>query len=108
MNSGAFNCKSIVESAIGTPCASINATLFLGYHEWKIILSKYKNNLLLYQRQIDNILIIWVPTSDNDKEWDKCVTDLNHCSFLNWETENPGTKHTSWTSTSESTHPQEK
>ena len=77
---------------MGTPCACIYATLFFDYHERKTILPKYKNNILLYQRQIDDILIIWVPSSENDKEWGDFVSDLNNCSFLNWETETPATK----------------
>ena len=79
-------------TAMGTPCACIYATLFFGYHERKLLLTKYKENLILYKRQIDDIFIIWRPTSPDNHEWTNFVNDLNSCSSLNWETEELGTK----------------
>ena len=77
-------------TAMGTPCACIYATLFFGYYERTILLPKYKDNLLLYKRQIDDIFIIWVPTSPNNVEWTSFKQDLNTCSSLSWETEELG------------------
>ena len=74
-------------TAMGTPCACIYATLFFGLHERQLLLTKYKENLLLYKRQIDDIFIVWVPTSPNNIEWTHFVQDLNCCSSLSWETE---------------------
>ena len=52
-------------TAMGTPCACIYAILFFAYFERTLLLQKYKNNLLLYKRQIDDILGIWIDTPDN-------------------------------------------
>ena len=77
---------------MGTPCACIYATLFFGYHERTLLLQKYKKNLLLFKRQIDDIFIIWVPSSPNNIEWENFTKDLNTCSSLDWETENLSNK----------------
>ena len=77
-------------TTMGTPCACIYATLFFGYYERTILLPKYKDNLLLYKRQIDDIFIIWVPTTPNNVEWTSFKQDLNTCSSLSWETEELG------------------
>ena len=74
-------------TAMGTPCACIYATLFFGYHERNLLLPKYKNNIILYKQQIDDILLVWKPTSLNNEEWKSFKHDLNTCSSLNWETE---------------------
>ena len=79
-------------TAMGTPCACIYATLFFGFHERQLLFQKYKENLILYKRQIDDIFIIWRPTSPNNEEWIAFKNDLNNCSSLNWETEELGTK----------------
>ena len=77
---------------MGTPCACIYATLFFGYHERTLLLQKYQTNLLLFKQQIDDIFIIWVPSSPDDIEWDHFTQDLNICSSLDWETEKPSNK----------------
>ena len=77
---------------MGTPCAYIYATLFFGYHERTLLLQKFQKNLLLFKRQIDDIFIIWVPSSPDDIEWDHFTQDLNICSSLDWETEKPSNK----------------
>ena len=84
--------KQIDGTAMGTPCACIYSTLYFGYYERKILQPKYKDNLLFYKRQIDDILIIWKPTSTNNIEWPAFVSDLNNCSSLKWETEKLGLK----------------
>ena len=84
--------KQINGTAMGTPCACIYATLFFGYHERTLLLQKYKENLLLFKRQIDDIFIIWVPSSPNNIEWENFTKDLNTCSSLDWETENLSNK----------------
>ena len=74
-------------TAMGTPCACIYATLYFGFYERTLLLPKYKNNILLYKRQIDDILMIWIPNSPNNTEWNEFKRDLNSCSSLSWETE---------------------
>ena len=41
--------REIVGTAMGTPCACIYATVFFAYFERKVLLPKYKNNLILYR-----------------------------------------------------------
>ena len=79
-------------TAMGTSCACIYSSLYFGYYERKLLLPKYKNNILFYKRMIDNILIVWIPTSPNNREWNKFQHDLNTCSSLSWETEKLTTK----------------
>ena len=74
-------------TAMGTSCACIYSTLFFGYFERTILLPKYKNNILFFKRMIDDILIIWVPTSPSNSEWQSFISDLNSCCSLSWETE---------------------
>ena len=44
-----------IGTAMGTPCACIYVILFFAYFERTFIQRKYKNNLLFYIRQIDDI-----------------------------------------------------
>ena len=46
------------DTAMGTPCACIYATLFFGFHKRNLLLQKYKNNIILFKRQIDDIFLI--------------------------------------------------
>ena len=78
--------KQIDGTAMGTPCACIYSMLYFGYFERTLILPKYKDNILLYKRQIDDIFIVWTPTPNNNT-WDNFVHDINTCSSLSWETE---------------------
>ena len=48
----------LIGTAMGTPVACIYATLFFAYYERTILLRKYKKNLLLYVRQIDDIFSV--------------------------------------------------
>ena len=77
-----------IGTAMGTPCACIYATLFFSFYERTVILPKYKKHLLLYQRQIDNILGIWNPSMTTGLTFEDFVHDLNAVSKLNWETDN--------------------
>jgi hypothetical protein len=58
-----------IGTAMGTPCACIYATIFFAWFERKFILTKYKDNLLLYKQQIDNIFAIWIDTPDKPNQW---------------------------------------
>jgi hypothetical protein len=51
--------KQNVGTAMGTPCACIYATIFFAWFERERTMTKYKRNLILYCRQIDNIFGIW-------------------------------------------------
>ena len=79
-------------TVMGTACACIYATLYFGYFKRQLLLPKYKNNLILYKRMIDDIVIIWLPTSTQNTEWESFIHDLNNCSSLSWQTEKPSHK----------------
>ena len=53
---------------MGTPAACIYATIYYAYHEIKILLPKYKNNLLFFKIFIDGMFGIWIP-SDDQNSW---------------------------------------
>ena len=55
---------------MGTLCACIYATLFFAYFEQTYLLQKYKNNLLLYGRQIDEIIGVWIDLPDHPHVWE--------------------------------------
>ena len=78
-----------IGTAMGTPCACIYATLFFAYYEQTYLLRKYKQNLLFYKRMIDDILIIWKPTTK--ETWENFKLDLNKQCKLNWDIEEPST-----------------
>ena len=73
-------------TAMGTPPAPTYANLFFAVHEDRI-LPKYSTNLHFYKRYIDDIFGIWIP-SDNAEEdertWEKFVSDINNYHGLNW------------------------
>jgi hypothetical protein len=75
-------------TAMGTPCACIYATLFFfAWYEQKKILTKYRNNLIVYCRQIDNIFGIWKPDSNNPNRFKEFKNNLNSYCKLDWNTE---------------------
>lgn len=49
------------------------------------ILPKYHQHLLLYKRQIDDIIGIWTPSPNSDLTYNDFKNDLNSVSNLNWE-----------------------
>ena len=81
-----------IGTAMGTPCACIYATIFFAWFERQYILQKYKRNLLLYSRQIDNIFGIWIDDPSNPNSWKEFQLDLNNQCKLQWNTEELDTK----------------
>lgn len=82
-----------IGTAMGTPCACIYATIFFAWFEWQVILNKYKKNLLLYSRQIDDIFRIWIEDEKQPNRWNEFKHDLNNQCKLEWNTkEHQGTK----------------
>ena len=76
--------EQISGCAMGTPVACIYATLYYAYHERSTLLSKYKSNLPLYTRFIDDIFGIWVPDNDNPDAWEEFKQDLPF-GILEWD-----------------------
>ena len=75
-----------IGTAMGTPVACIYAILFFGYFERKIILHRFKNNLLLYVRQIDDIFGVWKDSPDDPNAWEEFKRVLNGVCNLKWKT----------------------
>ncbi len=48
---------------MGQPVAPIIAILYVAYYE-RLLLSTFKDNLRLYKRYFDDILINWIPSTD--------------------------------------------
>ena len=71
---------------MGTPCACIYATMFFAWFKRQIILTKYIQNLIIYKRQIDDILGIWIPDPNNTLTFNDFKSDLNKMSKLTWVT----------------------
>ena len=71
-----------IGTAMGTPCACIYATIFFAYFERTLLLPKYKNNFIVYKRQIDDIFAIWKDDPTNPNAWDNFKKDLNEACKL--------------------------
>ena len=76
-----------IGTAMGTPCACIYATIFFAYFERKVLLPKYRNNIILYKRQIDDIFAIWKTDPNRPNAWEEFKNDLNSVCKLHWNTE---------------------
>lgn len=72
----------------------IYATLFFSLFERTVILPKYKKNLLLYQRQIDDIFGVWTDDPSTKLSFEDFQRDLNSVTKLQWETEQLSTNVT--------------
>ena len=76
-----------IGTAIGTPCICIYATIFFAWFECQYILTKYKQNLMLYIRQINDIFGIWIDDPTNLNSWNEFKQDFNKQYKLEWNTE---------------------
>ena len=78
-------------TAMGTPCACMIATLYFGFHERELILSKYKQNIIFYKRYIDDVICLWLPSttqpSTPDTKYLQLQKDMNSFGQLRWEFE---------------------
>jgi len=72
---------------MGTPCACAYAIIFFAYHERTFLQIKYKENLQLYIRFIDNILLVWKHSTNGSNTFKSFKQDLNDRCKLEWETE---------------------
>ena len=74
--------KQLIGRAMGTSCTCIYATILFAYYEQKHIRPKYRKNFLLYKRQIDDILGVWINNPDDPDAWTRFKADLNSFSQL--------------------------
>ena len=66
------------------PCACAYTSIFFAYHERTFLQEKYKDNLLLYIRFIDDILIVWKKSTNASNSFtsfnkylnDRCKVEL--------------------------------
>ena len=67
-----------IGTAMGTSCACIYSTIYYAYHERTLLLKKYNKNLIYYKRFIDDIFLIWQPTTTNNSNntWEQFNSDL--------------------------------
>ena len=73
-------------TAMGTPPAPMYANLFFAIHENRI-LPKFKQNILLHKRYIDDIFGIWIPSPDSrtdEEQWTKYKNEINTYHGLKW------------------------
>jgi hypothetical protein len=70
-------------TSMGTSCACAYATLHWGYIKRKLIIPKWKNNLLLLRRFINDKFGIWVGTPE---DFNNFIVNINSYSQLQWET----------------------
>ena len=72
---------------MGTLCACAYATLFFVYFERTYLYDCYKNNRMLYQRMIDDILLVWSYNPLKPDAFESFKLDLERQSKLKWTTE---------------------
>jgi len=80
-------------TAMGTPAAPLYSIITFGIHENTQILNNFQQNLFFYRRYIDDILGIWVESSETD--WQEFKVKLNQFGTLKWNIEEL-TEHTNF------------
>ena len=75
-------------TAMGAPPAPPYTTIYYGIHEQEL-LNKYRNELFIYKRFIDDIFGIWIPSTT--KRWQSFCSDLTYGN-LQWEVSPHSTK----------------
>ena len=77
----------LIGTAMGRPCACAYATIFFAYFERIHLFPRFKDNLILYVRFIDDILVVWKETNENPENFNHFRTALNEQCKLKWKTE---------------------
>ena len=77
-------------AAIGGPFSSAWAIIIFALIESKLLKPKFKNNMILLKRFIDDMITIWKRTNESDKEWSDFKKFINECSNLEWLADKPG------------------
>jgi hypothetical protein len=72
-------------TAMGTSAACAYATLTYGHYENTILLPTFRDNILYYQRYIDDVFGIWIPPArDKATTWNQFKNTLNGWGNLEW------------------------
>ena len=67
---GTTHWKQIRGIAMGQPVAPIIAILYVAFHE-QLMFPRFSNNLLLYKRYFDDILLLWGDTATEPYAWQR-------------------------------------
>ena len=76
----------LLGTAMGTSAACMWATIYFAVHESGTLLPQYHDNLLLFCRFIDDMIGIWIPSS-NTTAWEDFKSTTNNFGILEWEFE---------------------
>jgi len=79
-------------TAMGTPAAPLYSIITFGMHENRHILNQFQRNIFYYKRYIDDILGIWLESSELD--WQNFKATLNQFGSLKWNIEDLTTSTT--------------
>ena len=78
----------LLGTAMGTSAACMWATIYYAVHEITTLIPKYKNNLLLFKRFIDDMFGIWIDDG-TPNAWENFKLDTDDFGILTWEFEEP-------------------
>jgi len=78
----------LLGTAMGTSAACMWATIYYAVHEIGVLIPKYKPNLLLFKRFIDNMFGIWIDDGTIDA-WEHFKADTDNFGSLTWEFKEP-------------------
>jgi hypothetical protein len=79
-------------TAMGTPAAPLYSIITFGMHENRHILNQFQRNIFYYKRDIDDILGIWLESSELN--WQNFKATLNQFGSLKWNVEDLTTSTT--------------
>ena len=91
---GDMTFKQMNGTAMGTPPAPPNATIYYGLHESKF-LPQHQKHIVFYNQFIDDMLGIWIPHPNpkiNAQLWEELTTSMNNYPGLTWEFNAPTDK----------------
>ncbi|KAL7531938.1 hypothetical protein ACHAXR_004316 [Thalassiosira sp. AJA248-18] len=85
---GPATLQQLCGTAMGTPSACMNATVYYAFHEITALLQKYSEHLIFYKRLIDDGFGLWNDRGDPEA-WFRFCHDVNNFfgGKLEWEIE---------------------
>ena len=88
---GDMTFKQLNGTAMGTPPAPPNTTIYYGIHE-STFLPNHRQHVSFYKRFIDDVFGIWLPHPNaelNERLWDEFTKTMNNYPGLTWEFNKP-------------------
>ncbi|KAL7552329.1 hypothetical protein ACHAWF_015564 [Thalassiosira exigua] len=80
----------LLGTAMATSAACMWATIYYAVHEMGLLIPKYRNNLLLFLRYIDDMFGIWIDDG-NPTRCQEFQRDVDNFGILTWEFEERST-----------------